>query len=84
MSNPLLNKMTNANNLGGNIETLQVLSLLNRKNPQQALLGMLQQKNPQAYQMIQQGATPEQLMQHFGITQEQINQVQQMFGNNLK
>lgn len=79
MSNPLFGMMG-----GGNNPMSMMMQIMSSGNPQQTAMQLLAQKNPQAYQMIQQGATPEQLMQRYGITQEQIKQVQSQFGNNLK
>lgn len=79
MGNPLFGMM------GGNNNPMSMfIQIMSSGNPQQMAMQMLAQKNPQAYKMIQQGANPQQLMQQFGITQEQIKQVQSQFGNNLK
>lgn len=77
MSNPLFGML-------GNSPMSMMMQIMSSGNPQQMAMQLLAQKNPQAYQMIQQGANPEQLMQRYGITQEQIKQVQSQFGNNLK
>lgn len=79
MGNPLFGMMGKNNN-----PMTMFMQIMSSGNPQQMAMQLLAQKNPQAYQMIQQGANPQQLMQQFGITQEQIKQVQSQFGNNLK
>lgn len=82
--NPLMNMIGNNNPL---------MSMLSGGgNPQQILMNMLKQNNPQAFQQIEQmmnsGMNPEQAMQQMGISQEQIaqvkNQAQGFFGNNAK
>lgn len=55
------------------------MQIMSSGNPQQTAMQMLAQKNPQAYQMIQSGASPQQLMQQFGITPQQIEQIQSQF-----
>lgn len=77
MSNPLFGMF-------GNNPMSMMMQIMSSGNPQQMAMQLLAQRNPQAYQMIQQGANPEQVMQRYGITQEQIKQVQSQFGNNLK
>lgn len=58
-----------------------IMQIMSSPNKEQAAMQMLSQVNPQAYQMIQSGANPQQIMQQFGITPEQIRQVQSQFGN---
>ena len=56
----------------------------NMMNPEQMLMSMLQQKNPQAYQMLQQlqssGQNPQQLLSNMtaNMTPEQLAQIKQM------
>lgn len=83
-NNPLMNM------IGGNNPLLGMLS--SGGNPQQMLMNMLKQNNPQAYQqiehMMKSGMNPQQAMQQMGISQDQIaqvkNQAQGFFGNNAK
>lgn len=56
-----------------------IMQIMSSPNKEQAAMQMLSQVNPQAYQMIQSGANPQQIMQQFGITPEQIKQVQSQF-----
>lgn len=58
-----------------------IMQLMMSPNKEQAAMQMLAKVNPQAYQMIQSGASPEQIMNQFGITQEQIQQIKSQFGN---
>ena len=56
-----------------------LMRIMSSPNKEQAAMQMLSQVNPQAYQMIQSGANPQQIMQQFGITPQQIQQVQSQF-----
>lgn len=56
-----------------------LMQIMSSPNKEQAAMQMLSQVNPQAYQMIQSGANPQQIMQQFGITPQQIQQVQSQF-----
>ena len=51
-------------------------------------MNMLRSQNPQAYSQLENlmnsGATPQQVMQNFGISENQINEFKQMMGNNIK
>lgn len=58
-----------------------IMQIMMSPNKEQAAMQMLAKVNPQAYQMIQSGASPEQVMNQFGITPEQIQQVKSQFGN---
>lgn len=69
MGNPILNNPMN-----------MIMQIMSSPNKEQAAMQMLSQVNPQAYQMIQSGANPQQVMQQFGISPEQIQQVKSQFG----
>lgn len=58
-----------------------IVQLMMSPNKEQAAMQMLAKVNPRAYQMIQSGASPEQIMNQFGITPEQIQQIRSQFGN---
>ena len=58
-----------------------IMQLMMSPNKEQVVMQMLAKANPQAYRMIQSGASPEQIMNQFGITPEQIQQVRSQFGN---
>lgn len=68
----------------GNNPMSMIMQIMASPNKEQAAMQMLSQVNPQAYQMIQSGANPQQIMQQFGITPEQIKNIQAQFmgGNN--
>lgn len=53
--------------------------LISSPNKEQEAMQMLQQVNPQAYQMIRSGVSPQQFMQQFGITQQQVDQLKNQF-----
>lgn len=80
-NNPLMNMM------GGN----NPLTMLGGGNPQQIVMNMLKQKNPQAYQQIEQmmnsGMKPQDAMKQMGVTPDQLEKVKQqaqgIFGNNI-
>ena len=73
MSNPLKAMM-------GSVPTSNPMNMfmqiMSSPNKEQVAMQMLSQVNPQAYQMIRGGASPQQVMQQFGITSQQIQQVQ--------
>lgn len=77
MSNPLKAMMgqTSMNNNPMNM----FMQIMSSPNKEQTAMQMLSQVNPQAYQMIQGGASPQQVMQQFGITPQQIQQIQSQF-----
>lgn len=77
-------------NKGGNN-----MSLLDRRlmmNPQNMLMNMLKQRNPQMFnqvnQMMNSGVNPNDFMKQMGVTPQQIEiakqQAKRMFGNNIK
>lgn len=67
-----------SNPMANNPMTL-LMQIMSSPNKEQVAMRMLSQVNPQAYQMIQSGANPQQIMQQFGITPQQIQQVQSQF-----
>lgn len=73
---------------GNNNPMSIIASIMNSRNPQQMAMNLLKQQNPQMFsqinQLIQSGSNPQQVMKQFGISQEQINQIKQMIGNNAK
>ena len=66
MSNPL-KAMMGQMPMGDNPMNI-FMQIMSSPNKEQAAMQMLSQVNPQAYQMIQGGASPQQIMQQFGIT----------------
>ena len=78
MSNPL-KAMMGGNRPANNDPMNMILKIMSSPNKEQAAMEMLAQVNPQAYQMIQGGASPQQIMQQFGITPQQIQQIQSQF-----
>lgn len=83
MSNPLFSMMKGMNNMspfGNN----PVSMLMNGGNPQQILMSMLQQQNPQAYQQVQEmmrvGKNPKDVIKQLTSTmdQSQIAYIMQM------
>lgn len=82
MANPLKALMTNSSpmNVMNSNPMAMIMQIMNSPNKEQAAMQLLAQKNPQAYQMIQSGANPQQVMQQFGITPEQIQQMKSQFG----
>lgn len=77
MSNPLKAMMPNQSNINNPMN--MIMKIMSSPNKEQTAMEMLSQVNPQAYQMIKQGATPENLMRQYGITSDQITQMQQKF-----
>lgn len=77
MSNPL-KAMMGQMPMGNNPMNM-FMQIMSSPNKEQAAMQMLSQVNPQAYQMIQGGASPQQIMQQFGITPQQIQQIQSQF-----
>lgn len=77
MSNPL-KAMMGQMPMGDNPMNI-FMQIMSSPNKEQAAMQMLSQVNPQAYQMIQGGASPQQIMQQFGITPQQIQQIQSQF-----
>lgn len=77
MSNPL-KAMMGQMPMGDNPMNM-FMQIMSSPNKEQAAMQMLSQVNPQAYQMIQGGASPQQIMQQFGITPQQIQQIQSQF-----
>ena len=77
MSNPL-KAMMGQMPMGNNPMNM-FMQIMSSPNKEQAAMQMLSQVNPQAYQMIQGGAIPQQIMQQFGITPQQIQQIQSQF-----
>lgn len=77
MSNPL-KAMMGQMPMGNNPMNM-LMQIMSSPNKEQAAMQMLSQVNPQAYQMIQGGASPQQIMQQFGITPQQIQQIQSQF-----
>ena len=77
MSNPL-KAMMGQMPMGDNPMNI-FMQIMSSPNKEQAAMQMLSQVNPQAYQMIQGGASPQQVMQQFGITPQQIQQIQSQF-----
>lgn len=77
MSNPLKAMMSNQSNINNPMN--MIMKIMSSPNKEQTAMEMLAQVNPQAYQMIKQGATPENLMRQYGITSDQITQMQQKF-----
>ena len=65
-----------------------IMQVMKSQNPQQMAMNMLRSQNPQAYSQLENlmnsGATPQQVMQNFGISENQINEFKQMMGNNIK
>lgn len=77
MSNPLKSIMSvpqQANN-----PMAMMAQLISSPNKEQVAMQMLQQVNPQAYQMIRSGVSPQQFMQQFGITQQQVDLLKNQF-----
>lgn len=79
--NPLKAMMGNAPTQTNSNPMNMIMQLMMSPNREQVVMQMLAKANPQAYRMIQSGATPEQIMNQFGITPEQIQQVRSQFGN---
>lgn len=77
MSNPL-KAMMGQMPMGNNPMNM-FMQIMSSPNKEQVAMQMLSQVNPQAYQMIQGGASPQQIMQQFGITPQQIQQIQSQF-----
>lgn len=77
MSNPLKAMMFNQSNVTNPMN--MIMKIMSSPNKEQTAMEMLSQVNPQAYQMIKQGISPENLMRQYGITSEQIAQMQQKF-----
>lgn len=79
--NPLKSMMQQAptGNPLSNTPMNMLMQIMSSPNKEQTAMQMLSQVNPQAYQMIQSGANPQQIMQQFGITPQQIQQVQSQF-----
>lgn len=78
--NPLKAMMGQSNNDPMNM----IMQIMASQNKEETAMNMLRQVNPQAYNMIKDGANPQQLMSQFGITNEQINFIKNQFGNNIK
>lgn len=79
--NPLKAMMGNVPTQMNSNPMSMIMQLMMSPNKEQAAMQMLAKANPQAYRMIQSGASPEQIMNQFGITPEQIQQVRSQFGN---
>lgn len=79
--NPLKSMMqqTPMGNPMGSNPMAMLMQIMSSPNKEQVAMQMLAQANPQAYQMIQSGANPQQIMRQFGVTPEQIQQVQSQF-----
>lgn len=77
MSNPLKAMMTNQSNINNPMN--MIMKIMSSPNKEQTAMEMLSQVNPQAYQMIKQGISPENLMRQYGITSDQITRMQQKF-----
>lgn len=77
MSNPLKAMMPNQSNINNPMN--MIMKIMSSPNKEQTAMEMLSQVNPQAYQMIKQGISPENLMKHYNITSDQITQMQQKF-----
>ena len=77
MSNPLKSIMSAPQQT--NNPMAMMAQLISSPNKEQEAMQMLQQVNPQAYQMIRSGVSPQQFMQQFGITQQQVDQVKNQF-----
>lgn len=77
MSNPLKAMMPNQSNINNPMN--MIMKIMSSPNKEQTAMEMLSQVNPQAYQMIKQGISPENLMKHYNITSDQIAQMQQKF-----
>lgn len=77
MSNPL-KAMMGQMSMGNNPMNM-FMQIMSSPNKEQVAMQMLSQVNPQAYQMIQGGASPQQIMRQFGITPQQIQQIQSQF-----
>lgn len=78
MSNPL-KAMMGGNRPANNDPMNMILKIMSSPNKEQAAMEMLAQVNPQAYQMIRGGADPQQIMKQFGISPQQIQQIQSQF-----
>lgn len=78
MSNPL-KAMMGQMPMGDNPMNI-FMQIMSSPNKEQAAMEMLAQVNPQAYQMIRGGADPQQIMKQFGISPQQIQQIQSQFG----
>lgn len=65
-----------------------ISNIIGSGNPQQMAMNMLKQQNPQMFsqitQLMQSGANPQEVMNQMGISEQQINQIKQMIGNNAK
>lgn len=79
--NPLKAMMGNTPTPMNSNPMSMIMQLMMSPNKEQAAMQMLAKVNPQAYQMIQSGMSPEQIMNQFGITPQQIQQVKSQFGN---
>lgn len=79
--NPLKAMMGNTPTQTNSNPMSMIMQLMMSPNKEQVAMQMLAKANPQAYRMIQSGASPEQIMNQFGITPEQIQQVRSQFGN---
>lgn len=77
MSNPLKSIMSVPQQT--NNPMVMMAQLMSSPNKEQTAMQMLQQVNPQAYQMIRSGVSPQQFMQQFGITQQQVDQLKNQF-----
>lgn len=77
MSNPLKSIMSAPQQT--NNPMAMIAQLISSPNKEQEAMQMLQQVNPQAYQMIRSGVSPQQFMQQFGITQQQVDQLKNQF-----
>lgn len=81
MANPLKSFMGGGTNPLGGI-----------MNPQNMLMNMLKQRNPQMFsqinQMMNSGVNPNDFMKQMGVTPQQMEmakqQAKKMFGNNIK
>lgn len=77
MSNPLKAMMFNQSNINNPMN--MIMKIMSSPNKEQTAMEMLSQVNPQAYHMIKQGISPENLMKQYNITSDQITQMQQKF-----